>query len=187
MKATDKQEASPRVALTEEDRRLIAALQQGLPLSSRPYAAIGARIGMSEAAVLAGIRRLQENGVIKRFGVVVRHHELGYRANAMAVWDVPDAEAARFGRLLGAFDFVTLCYCRARQAPDWPYNLYCMIHGRDRQTVLNKINELAEKCGLGGYPSQVLFSRRRFKQRGAVYQPQEPPRPALLRTRAGGK
>jgi len=151
------------------DMRLIAAIQSGLPLCSHPYAEIGARIGMHEDDVMARIAALQEGGTIKRLGVVVRHHELGYRANAMVVWDVPDERVAALGRCLGGFDFITLCYRRPRHLPDWPYNLFCMIHGQDRQAVLEQVAFLVTRCDLQDIPHRVLFSKRRFKQRGAVY------------------
>ena len=64
---------------------------------------------------------------------------------------------------------VTLCYRRQRALPDWPFNLFCMIHGRSRAGVLERIGSLRADCGLGGFDSSVLFSRRRFKQRGAFY------------------
>ncbi len=156
------------------DTQLIAAIQNGLPLSARPYADIGERIGLSEADVIARIAALQQQGTIKRLGVVVRHHELGYRANAMVVWDVPDKHVATLGRCLGGFDFITLCYRRPRRLPDWPYNLFCMIHGQDRQAVLDQVAFLVTRCDLQDIPQRVLFSKRRFKQRGAIYSPQMP-------------
>ncbi len=151
------------------DRALLDAIRDGLPLVSSPYAAVGARIGQSEREVIRRLERLIAGGIIKRFGVVVRHRELGYGANAMVVWDVPDRRAAKLGRRLAARDSVTLCYRRARSLPAWPYNLYCMIHGRDRAAVRACIDRLIEQCGLYGLPYAVLFSRRRFKQRGANY------------------
>lgn len=154
------------------EQRLIAAIQDGLPLTAHPYADIGARIGLSEEDVIARIAALQQQGTIKRLGVVVRHHELGYRANAMVVWDVPDARVAVLGRCLGGFDFITLCYRRPRRLPDWPYNLFCMIHGQDRQAVLDQVAFLVTRCDLQDIPHRVLFSKRRFKQRGAMYRPQ---------------
>lgn len=160
--------ANVRVA-DGRDRLLLEAIQQGLPLAPRPYAAIGARLGMSELEVVRRLERLLASGVVKRFGVVVRHHELGYGANAMAVWDVPDERADELGRRLAEFGFVTLCYRRARSLPAWRYNLYCMIHGRDRDTVRAQIAQLIEVCGLTEAPHAVLFSRRRFKQCGANY------------------
>lgn len=151
------------------DLALLQAIEDGLPLASRPYAELGERLGLSEGEVLARFWLLQARGVIKRFGVVVRHHELGYRANAMVVWDVPDAQVSELGRRLGAFPFVTLCYRRPRRPPAWPYNLFTMIHGRDREQVLERVAELVAQCGLEQIPHRVLFSRRRFKQRGARY------------------
>jgi DNA-binding Lrp family transcriptional regulator len=159
------------VALDGLDQRLVAAIQRGLPLVSRPYAAIAAQLGCGEAEVFERIERMRRNGTIKRLGVVVRHRELGYRANAMVVWDVPDDEVAELGRCLSHFDFVTLCYRRPRRLPRWPYNLFCMIHGRDRAAVVAKHRQLITRCALEEIPSELLFSRRRFKQRGALYRP----------------
>jgi DNA-binding Lrp family transcriptional regulator len=148
---------------------LIEAVQAGLPLIARPYRAIGARLGIPEQAVIERLRGMIDAGIIKRLGVVVRHHELGYRANAMVVWDMPDERVERIGRRLGDIDCVTLCYQRPRRLPDWPYNLFCMVHGRDRNDVLACIARLVEALGLGDIPHAVLFSGRRFKQRGARY------------------
>ena len=159
-------------ALSASDQRLIQAIQHGLPLVSRPYAALAAQLGLAEEEVIARIEQFKQSGIIKRMGVVVRHRELGYRANAMVVWDVPDEEVAELGRCLSRFEFVTLCYRRPRRLPDWRYNLFCMIHGQDREAVLEKYAMLIERCGLQGIPRDILFSRRRFKQRGAIYRPQ---------------
>ncbi|MBV1797957.1 Lrp/AsnC family transcriptional regulator [Siccirubricoccus sp. G192] len=154
-----------------QERALLAALADGLPLEPRPFAALGERLGMTEAEVLEALRTLGERGVVRRFGVVVRHHELGYRANAMVVWDVPDDRVDATGRTLATAPGVTLCYRRPRRPPDWPYNLFCMIHGRDREAVLCAVERAAELAGLEDMPRAVLFSGRRFKQRGAVFGP----------------
>jgi DNA-binding Lrp family transcriptional regulator len=158
------------MVLSEQDRRLIAEIQGGLPLASRPFAVVGEHIGLSEQAVIERISAMQESGVIKRLGIVVRHHELGYTANAMVVWDVPDERLDAIGTILGAQECVTLCYQRPRHLPDWPYNLFCMIHGKERERVSDYIDALVEDQGLQDIPHRVLFSGRRFKQRGAKYQ-----------------
>jgi DNA-binding Lrp family transcriptional regulator len=155
--------------LGERDLRLLGAIRDGLPLVSRPYASIGAALGLSEDEVIGTIRRLIADGVIKRFGVIVRHHELGYRANAMVVWDVPDRDVGEIGRLMATFPFVTLCYRRPRRLPDWPYNLFCMIHAKDRGEARAHVGDLVSDLDLGDIPHEILFSRRRFKQRGARY------------------
>lgn len=155
--------------LDETDRRLLAAIQNGLPLVTSPYAEIGTRIGLTEAEVMARLESLKQASIIRRLGVVVRHHEVGYGANAMVVWDVPDAQVRELGRCLAEFDFVTLCYRRPRHLPQWRYNLYCMIHGKSREAVHAHLEWMVNRCGLQSLPHAVLFSRRRFKQRGAVY------------------
>ena len=151
------------------DRRLVIATQSGLPLVPRPFAALAEQLGLSESEIIERVQALHDSGGIKRLGLVVRHHELGYGANAMVVWDVPDADVSELGRCLSKFEFVTLCYRRPRQGSDWPYNLFCMIHGRDREEVLGKVRQLVQCCGLDDIAHDVLFSVRRFKQRGARY------------------
>ena len=157
------------MVLSDADNRLIAAIQNGLPLAPRPWAEIGARLNMPETEVIERMEALQENGYIKRLGIVVRHHELGYNANAMVVWDVPDDRVQAVGDALGRQRCVTLCYQRPRRLPHWPYNLFCMIHGKDRQRVLDYIDQITGELGLQEIPREVLFSGRRFKQRGARY------------------
>lgn len=162
-----------------QDQQLIEIIQEGMPLVARPYAAIGQQIGLSESEVIHRIQQLKATGKIKRFGIVVRHRKLGYRANAMVVWDIPDEQVAEMGQRFSQFNFVTLCYRRPRHLPDWRYNLFCMIHGHDRATVLTKLQYMIDTCGLEDIPHHILFSRRCFKQRGANYrrrpQPQAVP------------
>ncbi len=158
------------MVLTEQDYQLIAEIQGGLPLVSNPYAEIAERIGLTEPEVIKRVGSMQESGIIKRMGVVVRHHELGYTANAMVVWDVPDNQLDMVGEKLGALKCVTLCYQRPRRLPEWPYNLFCMIHGQKRGQVLEHLDELTNTREFAELPHKVLFSGRRFKQRGARYQ-----------------
>jgi DNA-binding Lrp family transcriptional regulator len=155
--------------LDELERRLVMALQEGLPLFIRPFQVLATRVGCDESEVLERIRRWCADGIIKRFGVVVRHHELGYTANAMLVQDIPDEELARLGEVLAREAGVTLCYQRPRVLPDWPYNLFCMIHGQVREEVEAKIAELRSRLKLTDYACDTLFSLTRFKQTGARY------------------
>lgn len=163
------QPVQPVALMDEAERRLVSVLQEGLPLFIRPFALIAERIGASEIDVLGRIKRWLEEGAIKRFGVVVRHHELGYRANAMLVHDIPDDRVSEIGRALAEEPAVTLCYRRPRRLPDWPYNLFCMIHGRERGEVEATIAELRQRHGLEACAHDTLFSLTRFKQNGARY------------------
>jgi DNA-binding Lrp family transcriptional regulator len=153
------------VTLSAAEQGLIAALQGGLQLVSQPFA----QLGWSEADALATLSLWCREGVIKRFGVVVHHRELGFTANAMVVWDVPDALVTVVGKRVAESGCVSLCYRRPRRAPHWPFNLFCMIHGKDRDAVEQRIADLAACCELGAYRQSILFSRRRFKQCGAQY------------------
>ncbi len=152
------------------DHQLIALMQQGLALVSRPYAEIGAKLGLTETEVLKRLALLKQQGVIKRLGVIVNHRRLGYKANAMVVFDVPDTLISQIGGHVSQFSFVNLCYQRPRQGQQWPYSLYCMIHGKNRETVLQQLEYLKQSCGLSQCKSEVLFSKQCFKQRGALYQ-----------------
>ncbi len=156
--------------MTDQDRTLLAAIENGLPLSARPYAEIADQIGWEEGRVIERLQHLTADGTIKRFGVIVRHHELGYRANAMTVFDIDDARIAASGEKLAALPYVTLCYLRPARPPNWPYNLFCMIHGRNEDDVRTQVHEAAVAAGIADAPRAILFSRRRFKQRGAQYQ-----------------
>lgn len=150
------------------DRALLAALEGGLPLVPRPYRALGERLGLGEEEVIARLERLADAGVIRRFGAVVRHRALGYVANAMVVWDIAEEDVAAAAETMVAFAFVTLCYRRPRR-DGWPYNLFCMIHGRERQVVLGQVAEVRGALGPVVRDHAVLFSTRAFKQRGARY------------------
>ena len=150
-------------------RSLIRVLQCGLPMVAEPYREIAERLGCSESEIIAQIGDWQQAGIIKRFGVVVRHHELGYTANAMVVWDIADEQIDSVGKALARADGVSLCYQRPRRLPDWPYSLFCMIHGKDRKAVEARIEQLAAEHGLEQVARQTLFSLKRYKQCGARY------------------
>ena len=155
----------PATPLSEPERRLAARVAAGLPLETRPFAAFG----LPEGELIGTLGRWLACGVVRRIGAVVRHRRLGYDANAMVVWDLPDADAGAAGRRLAADAAVTLCYRRARALPEWPYNLYCMVHGRERAHVLHEVNRLSAQHGLDAFPRAVLFSTRCFGQRAARY------------------
>ena len=149
-------------------RRLLEA---GLPLAARPYQVLAERVGASEEAVLEQVRRWSDSGLFRRMGLVIKHRALGFRANAMLVMDIPDEYVDEVGRKLGQAAGVNLCYQRPRRLPDWPYNLFCMVHGREREQVCRLIEQMLAENGLHDVPHQLLFSTRAFKQCGGRYAP----------------
>ncbi len=148
---------------------LIEVAQHGLPLTARPYADLGRQVGLTEQQVIKGLGDLIDAGVIKRLGVVVRHRKLGFQSNAMVVWDVPRDRIDIIGQQMGSQSCVNLCYQRPRLGEQWPYNLFCMIHGRNRDDVLECIDDMRKDMGIQNMSYDILFSQRCFKQRGAVY------------------
>ena len=149
--------------------RLRQQLENGLPLTPRPYQTLADNTGLSEQQVISAIEQWQQEGLIKRFGLIVKHRTLGYNANAMVVWDVPDVQVAQLGARMADIPFITLCYQRPRQLPDWPYNLFCMIHGVSRDRVLAQLETLIKELGLTDIPHSVLFSTKAYRQRGGRY------------------
>ena len=147
-------------------RRLILATQQGLPLTPEPYAELARTLGCDEATVLAGIEDLLARGVIRRIGVVPNHYAIGYSANGMSVWDVDDAVVDALGERIGRLPFVTHCYRRPRHLPDWPYNLFAMLHGGNRDEVMAHVEEVRALLGEACRSSDVLFSTQILKKTG---------------------
>jgi len=149
--------------------RLRQQLEQGLPLVPRPYRVLAERTGLSEQEVMDAISQWQSNGLIKRLGLVVKHRTLGYTANAMVVWDIPDEQVQALGKAMADVPFITLCYQRPRRLPDWPYNLFCMIHGTNRERVLAQLDSLIAGHNLQHIQYAVLFSNKAYRQRGGRY------------------
>ena len=154
------------MTIAAEDRRIVEAVQAGLPLVPEPYAEIARRLGLAPDVVEARLRALLDAGVIRRIGVAPNHYALGLAANGMTVWDIDDAEVSRLGAAVGGLDFVTHCYRRPRALPDWPYNLFAMVHGRTRDEVEARRAEIAALLGPACRGSDVLYSTRILKKTG---------------------
>ncbi|MDP2809473.1 MAG: AsnC family transcriptional regulator [Rhodocyclaceae bacterium] len=163
-------EVKPAAGLDPEldaiDRRLIVATQGGLPRVSRPYDALADRLGIAADEVLRRLQHMLDCGVIRRIGAVPNHYAIGYTANGMSVWDVDDARIDELGVRVGALDFVTHCYRRPRRLPDWPYNLFAMVHSRNREEVAARVAEIAALLGDASKAHDVLYSTAILKKTG---------------------
>lgn len=148
------------------DRAIILATQKGLPLVARPYHLIAEQLGIDAQEVMARMRRMEETGVIRRIGVVPNHYTIGYRANGMSVWDVSDEDIDALGERVGKLEFVSHCYRRPRRLPQWPYNMFAMVHGKTREEVEAKVAVIAELLGEHVRAHEVLYSTRILKKTG---------------------
>ncbi|HSH48331.1 MAG TPA: AsnC family transcriptional regulator [Halomonas sp.] len=164
--STCRSEAALAAPIDAVDRAIVLATQAGLPLISDPWAAVGERVGVSGEEVRRRMARMQAQGVIRRIAAVPNHYRLGYVANGMTVWDVSDEEIDRLGRDVARHPGVSHCYRRPRHLPEWPYNLFAMLHGHSRAEVESQAQEIADMLGSACRDHQILYSTRILKKTG---------------------
>ncbi|MBI2241947.1 MAG: Lrp/AsnC family transcriptional regulator [Magnetospirillum gryphiswaldense] len=152
--------------LDDTDRAIIVATQDGLPLVERPYDAVAAQLGIDAAELRSRIATMLENGAIRRIGLVPNHYALGYAWNGMTVWDVADQDVAAAGAALCSLGYVSHCYERPRLLPDWPFNLFAMIHARRKDDADELVARAALALGGMSRGHRVLYSTRILKKTG---------------------
>jgi DNA-binding Lrp family transcriptional regulator len=159
-----------REALTPAERDLVVEIQDGMPISSTPYADVAETLDADTEWVVRTIRRFDEEGKIRRIGVIPNHYALGYTENGMTVWDVPDELVAEVGPEVASLGFVTHCYERPRHEGVWPYNFFAMVHGRDeaesQQRVQRVKSKMEEYWDVDDGDWDTLFSTRILKKTG---------------------
>ncbi|OQK15753.1 protein nirH [Methyloprofundus sedimenti] len=148
------------------DRAIISASQAGLPLTPEPYQSLAEQIGISTDELMQRLIHMQEQGIIRRIGAIPNHYKLGYKHNGMTVWDIEDAYIDELGKKIGALDFVSHCYHRPRHLPDWPYNLFAMVHGKSAAAAELQIQQIADLLGDHCRAHEVLYSTRILKKTG---------------------
>ncbi len=148
------------------DRQIIRLTQAGLPLVPRPYQQIAEQIGIPADIVMQRMERMLALGIIRRIGAVPNHYALGYRANGMTVWNVDETKIDALGAQVGQLEFVTHCYHRPRHLPDWPYNLFAMVHGKTHEEVEEKTKIIAGLLGDASQGHEILYSTRILKKTG---------------------
>ncbi|PIP79833.1 MAG: protein nirH [Gammaproteobacteria bacterium CG22_combo_CG10-13_8_21_14_all_40_8] len=148
------------------DRKIVEVLQEGLNLTPTPYADAAVKLGMTEADLMLRLEDMMEQGAIRRIALVPNHYAIGYRFNAMTVWDVDDDSVDIMGDKFGQEESVSHCYRRPRRHPEWRYNLFAMVHGRGPEEVEQKILHLKSLAGQTVRDHRVLMSRKILKKTG---------------------
>jgi DNA-binding Lrp family transcriptional regulator len=161
-----KQDETKLCSIDKIDRRIIQATQTGLPLTPRPYHTIAEQLGLSTYDVMTRLQQMLANGIIRRIGAVPNHYALGYRANGMTVWDVPDEQIDELGKRVGQLNFVSHCYHRPRHLPEWHYNLFAMVHGKTQSQVEEQTQQIADLLGEYNRGHKTLYSTRILKKTG---------------------
>lgn len=152
--------------LTERDKEFIRELQEDLPLTPRPFDGMAQRLGISVAELLDKAREFQEVGYMRRFAAILRHQKAGFTANGMVCWQVPEERIEEVGKIAASFPQVSHCYQRPVY-PDWPYNLFSMIHSRDIEKCKRIAQQISEKTGVTDYV--ILFSTKEYKKERVKY------------------
>lgn len=165
---SDKETAEPTTGfiLTEMDRALVVATQEGLPVSERPYLEIANELGISEDEVICRLEKMLEHKVIRRIAVVPNHYRIGFKANGMTVWNVKDEDVKELGRQIGELPYVSHCYQRPRHEPYWSYNLFAMVHGTQRAQVEERAEKLKAILGDACLGNEILYSSKILKKTG---------------------
>jgi len=153
-------------SLSDTDKALVRALQGNLPLVAQPFDAAAREVGLAPDDVVALLRNWNEAGLLRRVGVVLRHYQAGFRANAMCVWRASDEAVAAAGRRLAESPHVSHCYQRVT-VPEFDYNLYAMIHSGTWETTLATFRGLGEDAGLTA--GRALCSLREYKKTSPKY------------------
>lgn len=152
--------------LTPLEKQVIAAIQGDMPVDPQPYVRIASDLDIDEATLLETLRSLVHRSIIRRFGATLRHQKSGFNANAMTAWKVEESRIDAVGTIMAQFKEVSHCY-RRDPKPEWPYNLYTMIHGQDEQHCRRTAEKIAAKADVQDYC--LLFSRREFKKTSMTY------------------
>ena len=152
--------------LSELDKQIVKELQAGLPLVNRPFQALAQRVGLTEEEFLARVHAIQQTGIMRRIGAALRHRRVGFTANAMIVWQMPEDRVQEMGERMSQLKEVTHCYQRA-SLPHWPYNFYTMVHGHSREECERIAQKLAELAGVNTY--RLLYSVAELKKSSMKY------------------
>ncbi|WP_233083874.1 siroheme decarboxylase subunit beta [Methanococcoides orientis] len=155
--------SNDNVVMDEIDTRLLKLTQDGIPFVHSPFAMVAEELGIAEDEVICRIEQLQKNGFIRRFGASIGHRAIGITANAMCTWNVPDERVEEVGAVMAGFTEVTHCYERPRY-PDWPYNLFTMVHSYTKEDCEYVAQEISKATGITDY--NLLYSVREFKKTG---------------------
>ncbi len=151
--------------ISKLDKKIIGLISRDMPLTKEPFKDLAARIGIDERLLLKRIRLFKTNGLMRKFAAILNHKKIGFRYNAMVVWNVPQKFINKAGKIMASFDEVSHCYQREKR-DGWDYNLYSMVHGRTKTEVLSVVKKISDKLS-GSFDHRALFSFKEEKKTAA--------------------
>ena len=152
--------------LTEKEKAVVRALQGDFPLVADPYAQLAESVGLTKEDFLATVKSMQDEKKIRKMGAVLAHRNVGFKANVLVAWAVPQERLEEVARVMVDSPSVSHCYDR-NTAPDWPYNFYTMVHGHSREECEKIVQQLADAAGV--QDRQMLFTKKEWKKQSMRY------------------
>ncbi|HBT79729.1 MAG TPA: Lrp/AsnC family transcriptional regulator [Selenomonas sp.] len=152
--------------LTEKEKAVVRALQGDFPLVADPYAQLAESVGLTKEDFLATVKSMQDEKKIRKMGAVLAHRNVGFKANVLVAWAVPQERLEEVARVMVDSPSVSHCYDR-NTAPDWPYNFYTMVHGHSREECEQIVQQLADAAGV--QDRQMLFTKKEWKKQSMRY------------------
>lgn len=152
--------------LTKLDKKIISLISQDIPLVREPFKALALKLGIEEGVLFGRIKAYKKNDFLRKFCAVLNHRKIGFKYNAMVVWNIPDKFIDKAGSLMASFSQVSHCYQR-KKTPGWDYNLYSMVHGRTKKECLDVVKDISRKTACRDY--KALFSSEEYKKTPVKY------------------
>ena len=151
---------------TEEDKDFIRELQKDMEIIDEPFVKAANNLGITEDELFSKMKHYESLGVLRRFAAILRHRQVGFTANGMIVWKVPEDRITSVGETLGSFPQVSHCYERPTY-DDWPYNVFSMIHCKTHDEAYDVAKTIQNQIDVNEY--KILFSSREFKKTRVEY------------------
>ncbi len=156
---------------TEVVQKALQVIQSGIPVCESPYDILGEKIGLTGRQLIGVIQLMHHHKILNRWGVVLRHYELGFKSNALVVWNVPTKKLDEVASKIAAVNSVSMCYKRPRSLPDWCYNLFTQVQGINSSSIEEGVNAVVQRVGMQGIEYEILFGGRRFKHPNSKLKP----------------
>ena len=150
----------------EEDKNFIRELQKDMDIIDEPFVKCANSLNITEDALFEKMKYYESIGVMRRFAAILRHRQVGFTANGMIVWKVPENRILEVGQTLGSFPQISHCYERPTY-PDWPYNVFSMIHCKTQDEAFEMARTIQNQINVDDY--KILFSSREFKKTRVEY------------------
>ncbi|MDY0131775.1 MAG: Lrp/AsnC family transcriptional regulator [Desulforegulaceae bacterium] len=152
--------------LSDNEKKVVALIQGDIPIEKNPYEILAKQAGISEDEFIEALKSLDDKKIIRRFGATLRHQKSGYSTNAMVAWNVPEDKIHEIGKIMAEFSFVSHCY-RRDPKPEWPFNLYTMVHAKSKEGCIHKVNKMSKKSQISDF--DVLYSAKELKKTSMKY------------------